>query len=296
MCSAKIKLSRRELLARSAVGAAAFTAAVCPFGPLLASPGSRWFKIGALDGCLGKQCDPAALDVAKQIGLDGVQVDFGRFGGEVYLLQPAVQKAYGEAVRRTGLEIASLSMSQMNSIGLKNDPRAARALSDSIDVCQAFKLPVVLAAFFYKGDLDMKRTAEIDRVVQELKPIARKAEKAGVTIGLENYLSAEDNMRIIERVGSPAVKVYYDVGNSTDKGRDVAKEIRTLGKLICEFHAKDAGYMLGQGRIDFKAVRRAIDDTQYSGWIQIEAAAPHGLIPDYTADRKFLKSIFPAHV
>ncbi len=60
--------------------------------------------------------------MAKQIGLDGVQVDFGRFGGEVYLLQPAVQKAYREAVRRTGLEIASLSMSQMNSIGLKNDP------------------------------------------------------------------------------------------------------------------------------------------------------------------------------
>ncbi len=296
MCTAKIKLSRRELLARSAAGAAAFTAAACRFRPLLAAPASRWFKIGALDGCLGKQCNPAALDVAKQIGLDGVQVDFGRFGGEVYLLQPAVQKAYREAVRRTGLEIASLSMSQMNSIGLKNDPRAARALSDSIDVCQSFKLPVVLAAFFYKGDLDMKRTAEIDRVVQELKPIARKAEKAGVTIGLENYLSAEDNMRIIERVGSPVVKVYYDVGNSTDKGRDVAKEIRTLGKLICEFHAKDAGYMLGQGRIDFKAVRRAIDDIQYSGWIQIEAAAPHGLIPDYTADRKFLKSIFPAHV
>ena len=187
MCTAKNRLSRRELFVRSAAGAAALTAAVCPFGPLLAAPASRWFKIGALDGCLGKQCDPAALDVAKQIGLDGVQVDFGRFGSEVYLLQPAVQNAYREAVRRTGLAIASLSMSQMNSIGLKNDPRAARALSDSIDVCQAFKLPVVLAAFFYKGDLDMKRTAEIDHVVQELKPVARKAENAGVTIGLENY-------------------------------------------------------------------------------------------------------------
>ena len=59
-------------------------------------------------------------------------------------------------------------------------------------------------------------------------------------------------MRIIDRVGSPAVKVYYDVGNSTDKGRDVLKEIRTLGKLICELHAKDGRHMLGQGRIDFK--------------------------------------------
>ena len=89
------------------------------------------------------------------------------------------------------------------------------------------------------------------------------------------------------------MKVYYDVGNSTDKGRDILKEIRTLGKLICEFHAKDGDYMLGRGRIDFRQVRKALDDIQYSGWIQIEAAAPHGLVPDYTADCKYLKGLFP---
>ena len=80
-----------------------------------------------------------------------------------------------------------------------------------------------------------------------------RSEKKGVILGLENYLSAEDNRTILDRVGSPAVQVYYDVGNSTDKGRDVVKEIRALGPRICEFHAKDAGYMLGQGRIDFHA-------------------------------------------
>ena len=129
-----------------------------------------------------------------------------------------------------------------------------------------------------------------------LKDIAPKAEKQGVRIGLESYLSAEDNMRLLERVGSPAVMVYYDVGNSTDKGRNVYREIRLLGKLICELHAKDNGYMLGRGRIDFAKVRRALDDIQYRGWIQIEAATPHGLVPDYTADRKFLKKLFPRTV
>ena len=110
-----------------------------------------------------------------------------------------------------------------------------------------------------------------------LQQVAPKAEQQGVVIGLENTLSAEDNLRLLDRVGSTAVKVYYDVGNSTDRGRDVLKEIRALGKRICEFHFKDAGYMLGQGRIDFKAVRQALDEIHYSGWIQIEAAAPHGL-------------------
>jgi len=52
--------------------------------------------------------------------------------------------------------------------------------------------------------------------------------------------------------------------------------------------------MLGQGRIDFHAVRKAIDDAGYRGWLQIEAATPHGLIPDYRADCKYLRGIFPA--
>ena len=72
----------------------------------------------------------------------------------------------------------------------------------------------------------MNKTAEIDHFVAVLKEVAPKAEKAAIAIGLENYLSAEDNRKIIDRVGSTAVKVYYDVGNSTDKGRDVVKEIR----------------------------------------------------------------------
>ena len=139
----------------------------------------------------------------------------------------------------------------------------------------------------------MQRTGEIDRVVKVLKDLAPKAEESGVAIGLEDYLTAEDNMRILDRVASPAIKVYYDVGNSTDKGHDILKEIRLLGKRICEFHFKDAGYMLGHGRINFKAVREALDDIQYSGWIHLEAATPHGIVVDYTADLKYLRPLFP---
>ena len=175
----------------------------------------------------------------------------------------------------------------------KSDPRAAQWLAESLDVCKALGCTMTMPAFFGKGELDMANAGEIDHVVGVLKEIAPKAEKQGMTIGLENYLSAADNMKLIKRIGSPAVKVYYDVGNSTDKGRDVLKEIPLLGKRICEFHFKDAGFMLGQGRIDFKKVRKALDKIEYSGWIQIEAAAPHGLKQDYPAHYKFLRGIYP---
>jgi L-ribulose-5-phosphate 3-epimerase len=286
------KMNRRTMLAGCG-GAAGLALAARPFAPLLAAPQSRWFKIGALDVLLGKRSDPAAFDVAKQIGLDGVQVDVGAIADDLRLRRPDVQASYLEAARRTGLEIASLGMAELWRAPLKSDPRAARWVSDSIDVCKALGMTVILVPCF---DLDLRRTVEVNKFIKVIKPIAAKAERQGVILGLENWLSAEDNMRVIEQVGSPAVMVYYDVGNSTDKGRDVCREIRTLGKLVCELHAKDGNYRLGRGRIDFKQVRKALDDIQYSGWIHIEAAVPHEPIPDYTADRKYLKAIFPRRI
>jgi len=286
-------LTRRAML-RHTAEAAAFTLGCSAFAPLLAAPASRWFKIGACDWALGKRGDPAALDIAKQIGLDGVQIDFGTVGNNMRLRTPKHQQAYREAMRRTGLVVSSLALCEMNEVPLKSDPRAAVWLDQSIDVCHAMGLPLVMPALFSRGDLNMSQTVEIDHLVKVLRDVASKAEKLGIVIGLENYLSAGDNRKIIDRVGSPTVKVYYDVGNSTDKGRDVAQEIRSLGKLICEFHAKDGQHMLGKGRIDFQKVRRAMDDIEFSGWIQLEAAQPHGLIPDYTDNAKYLRSIFPA--
>ena len=288
-------LSRRAML-RNTAEAAAFTLGCSAFAPLLAAPASRGFKIGTCDWSLGKRGDPAALDLARQIGLDGVQIDFGTAGNKMRLRTPEHQQAYREAMRRTGLAVSSMALCEMNDVPLKSDPRAAMWLDQSIDACHAMGLPLVMTAAFGRGDLDMSHTAEIDHYVNALRGAAPKAEKLGIIIGLENYLSADDNRKIIQRVGSPQVKVYYDVGNSTDKGRDVCQEIRSLGKLICEFHAKDGPSMLGQGRIDFHKVRRAMDDVQYSGWIQLEAAQPHGLIPDYTVDAKYLKGIFPRKV
>lgn len=286
------KFTRRTVLCRCAQ-AATFTAVTSNLRPLFAAPKSRWFKIGACDWSLGKGSDLAAFDVAREIGLDGVQVSMGTVENDMQLRKPQMQKVYLKTAKKTGVEIASLALGELNRVPLKSDPRAAVWLAESIDVCKALGLTVSMPACFGPGELEMKNTKEIDHLVKVLKDVAPKAEKKKVVIGLENRLSAEDNMKLIERVGSPAVQVYYDTGNSHDMGRDIYKEIRTLGKLICEFHAKDGRHMLGQGPIDFRKVRKAIDEIGYSGWIVIEAARPRGVIPDYTAHCKFLKGIFP---
>jgi L-ribulose-5-phosphate 3-epimerase len=176
----------------------------------------------------------------------------------------------------------------------KSDPRTEQWVSDSIDVARALNVRVVLLAFFERGDLrnDVEGQAE---VVRRLKRVAGKAEDRGVILGIESWLSAGEHLRIIDAVGSRNVQVYYDVANSTQMNYDITAEIRQLGReRICEFHAKENGFLLGQGRIDFAAVRKAMDDIDYAGWIQIEGAVPKGkpMLESYVENVRFMRAHF----
>jgi L-ribulose-5-phosphate 3-epimerase len=284
-------LSRREMLGRT-VQAAGWLAVATNFAPLFAAPDKRRFRIGACDWSIGKMGEPGAFEVGKQIGLDGVQVSLGTAANDMRLRQPKVQQEYKDAAKTAGLQVASLAIGELNIIPYKSDPRTIAWVSDSIEVCQALGVKVVLLAFFSNDDLRGDK-AGVDEVVRRLKAVAPKAEKAGVVLGIESWLSADEHLEILKRVGSKAVQVYYDVCNSNDRGYDIYREIRQLGKRICEFHAKENGALLGQGKVDFHKVRAALDDIGYRGWVQIESAVPPGkpMLESYQANCKFMRGI-----
>jgi len=247
------------------------------------------FKIGACDWTLGKRSNPAALEVAKRLGLDGIMVDMGGPQDGFPLLQPELQKNYLTTSKGLEVEIASLALGVLNEFPYKSDPRAQQWVADSLEVSRAFGTHVVLIAFFGKGDLkNDKNGTEV--VIQRFKEIAPQAEKAGVILGIESWLSAEEHMAIVDKVGSSAVQVYYDMGNSHKMGYDIYKEIRFLGKHICEFHAKDYDGLFGKGTINFPEVRRAMDDIHYRGWMHIESGASE---EDIGYNGRYLRTVFP---
>lgn len=289
------RLTRREWIRNLSAAGLAFGLAPRRLRGAANPPHSPRFPLGACDWSLGQMAKTEAFDVAQEIGLDGVQVSLGTAANDMHLRRPEIQAAYRAAVERTGLKVASLAIGEMNNVPYKSDPRTIEWVADSIDACQALGCSCVLLAFFYHGDLkgDAQGTQE---VVRRLREVAPKAEKAGVSLGLESWLSAEEHVDIIDRVGSPAVKVYYDVANASKMGYDIYREIRWLGQqgLICEFHAKENGALLGQGVVDFPRVRAAMEAINYQGWIQIEGAVPSGgsMKESYVANQRFLRSVF----
>ena len=254
------------------------------------------FKLGVCDWTIGKTADPGSFEVAKRIGLDGVQVDFGRGDNRLPLFDEQLQDNILDEARKQKMEIASLAMGVLNSVPYKSDPRAERWVRQGINVADAMEVKLILLAFFGQGDLKNDEQG-VNTVVQRLRRIAPSAEASGVTLGIESWLSADQHIDIIERVGSTAVKVYYDVGNSHKAGYDIYKEIRQLGPLICEVHAKDYDNLYGKGSIDFKEVRLAMDDAGYRGWIVMEGTKmPLGVEESCRYDAEYLRKIFPKKV
>jgi sugar phosphate isomerase/epimerase len=250
-------------------------------------------QIGVTDWNLQLTGNVEAVALAARLGFDGVQVSLGRkpVSDKLPLDDASIQAQYLAAAKQHGIALAGTCLDILHVDHLKDNQRAQKWVADSIPITANLKADVVLLPFFGKASLT--NHAEMDYVGDVLKELAPAAEKAGVKLGLEDTISAEDNVRIMERSKSPAVKVYYDVGNSTGGGFDVVKEIRWLGApRICQMHLKDNPHYLGEGPIDFPAVMRAITDIGFEGFANLETDCPSKSVEnDMTRNLKFVRAL-----
>ena len=283
------KLTRRSFIE---LGVSATVAASVL--PAFAAKSKVKFKVGVTDWNLKLEDKVESIALAKSLGFDGVQVSIGKVTEDkLPLSDPALQKTFLDESKRVGLPIESLCLEMLHRNYLKSDPLGQRWVADCIPIAKAMGVRVVLLPFFGKGALET--TAEMDKVGDILKEVAPAAERSGVILGLEDTISARDNVRIMERSKSPAVLTYYDVGNSTKGGFNVVEEIRWLGgKRICEVHLKDNPHYLGEGTIDFKGVIDALADIGFDGWAQLETDCPVSVDADMRRNLKFVRELISA--
>lgn len=254
----------------------------------------RRFRIGACDWSLGATCQLRALEIAREIGLDGVQVSFRTVEKGEDLRLAEVQKRYLAKSAELGVAICSLAMGGLNRVPLATSDQAEGWVGECIEVMPALQQKVVLLAFF--GEADLRGKPELqERLIERLRRLAPRAEKAGVILGIESTLDADGHLRILRAVNSPAVKVYYDMLNMVHQGYDPYEDMRKLGgELICEIHCKESGTILGKGRLDFRRIKGILDDFGWRGWLVLEGAVDPslGLIESYKRNADFLRQVF----
>ncbi len=173
-------------------------------------------------------------------------------------------------------------------------PEVIERTSRTIDACAAAGVPAVIAFTGYKwraaddptsGVISLEEGA--DECVKGLKQIAAHAERQGVTICLE-HLNTRDGTHpmkghpgyqgddidfvagIVRRVGSPRVKLLFDIYHVQVMNGDVIRRIDECRDVIGHVHTAGCpgrGELDEHQEINFPPIMRKLVDIGYQGFV-----------------------------
>jgi sugar phosphate isomerase/epimerase len=125
------------------------------------------------------------------------------------------------------------------------------------------------------------------KVVYALERVSEAAEKLGVVLALENHgglpCSGEEQVRVIEKVNSKALRATIDVGNYMQCGEDAVQGTRIAAPYAAYVHFKDflrdantdnryglRATAVGEGEVDHAGCLSVLSESGYSGYVALE--------------------------
>jgi L-ribulose-5-phosphate 3-epimerase len=216
--------------------------------------------------------------LARDVGFEVVQVPTEPDAGKAEEIKKAADSA--------GIRIDSVMNMDHWKYPLSSSDRAAvekslAGMRTSLHNAKLWRADVVLLVPAVVDAKTSYRDAWA-RSQKEIRTLIPLAEELKVVIGIEEVwnkflLSPLEMSKYIDEFQSPWIKAWFDVGNVVLYGYP-QDWIHTLGRRIVKVHLKDFkrkedGYAwvnLGDGDVDWGAVRQAFADVGYSGSVIAE--------------------------
>ena len=197
-----------------------------------------------------------APQLVKEVGLDGMSVEYGAYEKGYPLSQKIIRDLYLDAQQKYGIEYANVGCSDGDFLPFHmrpSDPRfekVRKAHLDAVDAAAYMKIPVV---FFSNFNASLVQTEEdMEFTAKRYQELCDYAGEKEIQIGCECPLSVEKQLELVERVGKPNFKLFYDSDNYSFFTS--FQQVDVLGTGVSNF----------QGSIDYLKAH------QYSGWLIIE--------------------------
>ncbi|MCT2585544.1 sugar phosphate isomerase/epimerase family protein [Actinophytocola gossypii] len=195
------------------------------------------------------------------------------------------------AVARAGLRVPCLDSRIGSWSGSVAEPfdRDLAELATLAELCADLDTSYVRIMSYPNAGLPERdwRATVLDRV----RRLTEVAERAGITLLHENCAgwagtSAERAIELLDAVGSPALRLLFDVGNGIAHGYDAAGLLADLVPFVAHVHVKDAvgggedtAYTLpGDGQAGVVDCLKRLRANGYAGALSIEphlATRPH---------------------
>lgn len=260
------------------------------------------FKVGLIDLMLLKRQKLGAIQLTKDIGADGLEIDMGGLGNretfENQLAVDSIRRQFMNKAKELNLEICSLGMTGFYAQSFAERPTAVRAVTDCINTMKQMGVKVGFLPLGVKGDL-IKYPELRPAIVERLKAVGKIAEQAGIVIGIETALDASGELQLLKDVGSKGIKSYFNFSNAIKNGRDLNKELEILGAgNIIQIHCTndDGVWLQNDPKINMVAVKATLDKMKWRGWLVIERSRDKNdagnVRRNYGANTAYVKSIF----
>lgn len=260
------------------------------------------YKVSVCDWMILKRQKLSAFDRCVEIGCDGLEVDLGGLGKrptfDNKLIDPTWRKQFKDKAKETGIEISSIAMSGFYAQNFAERDGIDRVVDDAINTAELMGVKTIFLPLGVEGDL-IQHPERRGAMVERLQVAGKKAEAAGVVIGVETAFDATEELAFLKEIGSPAVKSYFNFGNAVQHQKDICSELKILGKdNIAMIHAsgKDSVWLQNDPEIDVPAIKKTLIDMEWKGWLVIErsrdATQPRNVVVNYGANAAYLKKIF----
>jgi L-ribulose-5-phosphate 3-epimerase len=256
-------------------------------------------RVGMTDWNLGQRGDIGKIALAREIGLDGIQVSvqYPTDDTTPTLRDRKTQAAFKRAALENGIQICSLAIGSpgKSRLPLHTNPAAAILLIEAVEIAHNLGTTNILLPILGDSHIDMTNQWQVNTFIAMMKEVARYAEKYDVVVGLEDWISAEDNIRLLDAIGSDHVAVYYDAHNIVPRVKDIYAEPKMLGPRIHQIHLKNANMLMSEqgGRLDWPRMAQEFYEIGYRGWYVLETGSPtKDIIADTRANIEYVKKTF----
>jgi sugar phosphate isomerase/epimerase len=256
-------------------------------------------RIGMTDWNLGRRGDITKIALAREIGLDGIQVSvqYPTDGKTPTLRDAKTQADFKRAALDHGIQICSLAIGNpgKSRLPMHTNPAFAILLVEAVEIAHNLGTNNILLPILGDSHIDMTSQPQVDAFVAMMKEVARYAEKYEVVVALEDWISAEDNITLLDAIGSDYVAVYYDAHNIVPRVKDIYAEPKMLGKRIHQIHVKNANMLMSGagGRIDWPRMAAEFHDIGYRGWYVLESGSPSkDIVADTRANIEYVRKTF----
>nr|WP_255493389.1 TIM barrel protein [Dysgonomonas sp. HDW5B] len=208
------------------------------------------------------------------------------------------QELFISECNRVGIQLSSIAMSGFYGQSFANRDNYEQLIDECIATMQALGVKVAFLPLGNQSDL-AKNPELYPIILERMKVVAKKAEKAGVVIGIETSLDAKREAKLIDEIGSPAVRSYVNFSSILKRNGDIIKELKTLEKdRIIQIHASntDGHWLENDPAINMPEVKKTLDKMGWSGWLVIERSRDttdvHNVKKNFGANANYLKSVF----